>query len=137
MNRNYKTPGAILTAVVLVLFVAAPLAAGTVKKSGEFYDVKVVAKKQGAKTLATITAKGRSGYKCNMQYPWKLTLKPSPGIKVEKKIYKKKDAKKFAKEAVVFEIAYTQESADKISAKLKLSMCDDKQCKMETVPLTW
>ncbi|MCP4680090.1 MAG: hypothetical protein GY854_32275 [Deltaproteobacteria bacterium] len=121
-------------AASLVLLTATASAGVVANKSGEFYSVKVETSKKGDETLATITATGKSGYHCNKLYPWKLTFVPGDG---KKQILKKKDAKKFAEEAVIFTIPYTPAAGKKTSVKLKLSMCDDKQCKMETVSFSW
>ncbi|MCP4606954.1 MAG: hypothetical protein GY847_41660 [Proteobacteria bacterium] len=123
--------------VIISLFFTMFASTGTIAKTGTFYDVKVeTAVKQG-KTIATITATGKSGYHCNKLYPWKLAITPGPEIEIKKTVYKKKDAKKFAEDAVIFKISYLKKADSKMRAKLKLSMCDEKQCKMETVTLSW
>ncbi len=76
-------------------------------------------------TDVIVTAKGAGGYHCNTQYPWKLTAAD--------KIYTKKEAEKFGEESVVFKIA---SPGDK-KASLKLSVCNNAQCIMETAELTW
>ena len=124
----------VVVAVSLFVLTATATAGVVASKSGGFYSVKVETSKTGDKTLATITATGKSGYHCNKLYPWKLTVIPGDGTT---RVYKKKDAKKFAEEAVIFTIPYNLVAGKKTSAKLKLSMCDDKQCKMETVSFSW
>ena len=101
-----------------------------------FYDVKVTSTKGQDGTVATITVKGKGGFHCNTLYPWKLTLEAEPGVVVGKTVLKKKDAAKFSEKEVVFQVKYTPKTGQSIGAKLKLSVCDDKQCKMETVSLT-
>ena len=128
---------AILTAA-LVLVAATAAVAATVTKSGSFYDVKVTTSGTGGAMIATITTTGKSGYHCNMLYPWKLTIEPSDGVTAEKAKLKKEDAAQFKEAGVIFKVAYTAaEGAKPVNASLKLSLCDDKQCQMETVPLTW
>ena len=128
---------AILVATLVLSAAAASLAA-TVTTSGTFYDVKVVTTGSGGAMLATITTTGKNGYHCNMLYPWKLTVAPGDGITVPKPMMKKDDAKQFKETAVIFEVPYTAEdSATTLTAALKLSLCDDKQCQMETVALSW
>lgn len=128
---------AILTAM-LVLAAATAAVAATVNKAGSFYDVKVVTSGAGDARVATITTTGKNGYHCNMLYPWKLTVEPSDGVTVAKPKLKKEDAAQFKEEGVVFKVSYTATTGAKpVSASLKLSLCDDKQCQMETVALTW
>lgn len=86
-------------------------------------EYNVTVEVQGGKVV--ITAKGASGYHCNTMYPWKLTAGD--------KIYSKKDAAKFAEDAVVFKIAPVKEQ----KAVLKFSVCNDAQCIMETASLSW
>ena len=96
----------------------------------KFYEVEV--KLDKAKKTATVMAKGAGGYHCNVDYPWKIKV-VEPGS--DERVYKKTDAKVFSKESVEFVIPYTH--AGKVTALLKLSVCDDKQCRMEKVELKW
>ena len=128
---------AILVAAFALLAVTAAFAE-PVTTSGSFYSVKVVTSGSGDSRVAKITTTGKSGYHCNMLYPWKLTIAPATGITVAKTELKKADAKDFTEAAVVFEVPYTvTDGATNVTAVLKLSLCDDKQCQMETVALTW
>ena len=128
---------AILVAMLLLSTVTAALAARSTK-SGSFYDVKVTTSGSGGSMVATITTTGKNGYHCNMLYPWKLIVEPAKGITVAKPKLTKKDAEQFTEAAVVFKVPYTAtESAPPVKAALKLSLCDDKQCQMETVALSW
>jgi hypothetical protein len=127
----------ILVATAVLLAATVALAA-TVEKSGSFYDVKVVTTGSAGAMVATITTTGKNGYHCNMLYPWKLTIEPGDGVTVEQPKLKKEDAKQFTEAAVIFKVPYTAaESATAVKAALKLSLCDDKQCQMETVALSW
>jgi hypothetical protein len=110
--------------------------AETTKVKGEFYEITVETSTAQGKQKVTITAKGTGGYKCNKKYPWKLTIEPA-AANGEKTVLKKKDAKKLAEDEVVF-VVESQAGADgKTKGQLKLSMCDEKQCKMAKVDLTW
>ena len=129
---------AILTAA-LVLCVAAAAFANATVKTGSFYEVRVeTARAADGTVTATITTVGKTGYHCNMLYPWKLTVQQGDGITVDKPILKKQDAAQFTEAGVVFKVPYTAaDSVKTMAAALKLSLCDDKQCQMETVPLSW
>ena len=98
---------------------------GTTQKPKEL-EVKVEKKK----SVVRIMAVGKAGYYCNTLYPWKLTVE---GASKGKKVYKKNDAKKFSKEAVVFEVPYVKGQ----KAKMKMSVCNDKQCIMHEENLSW
>jgi hypothetical protein len=125
----------VATAALLAATVAF---AATVKTSGPFYDVKVVTSGSAGAVVATITTTGKNGYHCNMLYPWKLTVEPGNGLTIDKPKLKKEDAAQFTEAGVIFKVPYTAaESATVVNAALKLSLCDDKQCQMETVALSW
>jgi hypothetical protein len=129
---------AILLAALALLTAAVSYAAVT-KTAGSFYEIRVeTARAAGSTMHAIITTVGKNGYHCNMLYPWKLTVGQGDGISVSKPVMKKPDAEKFTESAVVFRVPYTATDAVKtMSASLKLSLCDDKQCQMETVALSW
>jgi hypothetical protein len=139
MKQCRKSAILAILAAALVLSTAAATLAAAVTVSGSFYDVKVVtAPVSDGSMLAAITTTGKNGYHCNMLYPWKLTVDQGTGITVPKPILKKDDAAQFKEPAVIFKVPYTAtDSATKVTAALKLSLCDDKQCQMETVKLEW
>ncbi|MDD5307940.1 MAG: hypothetical protein PHU25_11520 [Deltaproteobacteria bacterium] len=127
-----------IAVAALALAVAAP-AAGKVaaEKSGAFYDIMVETAKSGARSTATIAVTGKNGYHCNIQYPWKLTLTADPAIKLDKTVLRKADAARFTERSVAFLVSYEAGAGKTVSAELKLSLCNDKQCQMETVSLSW
>jgi hypothetical protein len=133
-------PRYIAVLVLTSVFVAGSVATAAITKSGSFYTVKIVTSGSGDSRKATITTVGKNGYHCNKLYPWKLTVKPGSGVTMAKTEFKSKkgDAKPFSEAQVVFTVPYTATAdAKQITAKLKLSLCDDKQCQMETVALSW
>jgi hypothetical protein len=138
MKQCSKSAIMAILAAALVLSAATAALAAAVTVSGSFYDVKVVTSGSDGSMVATITTTGNNGYHCNMLYPWKLTVDEGTGITVPKPMLKKADAEQFTEPAVIFKVPYTAaDSATKVTAALKLSLCDDKQCQMETVKLEW
>jgi len=138
MKQCSKTGILTILVATAVLLAAAVAFAATVKVSGSFYDVKVVTSGSAGSMVATITTTGKSGYHCNTLYPWKLTVEPADGITVAKPMLKKGDATQFKEAAVIFDVPYAvTDAASTVKAALKLSLCDDKQCQMETVALSW
>ena len=133
-------PRSIALLVLAAMLVAGSLATAAITKSGSFYTVKVETTGSGDARTAKITTTGKNGYHCNKLYPWKLTVKPGSGVTMDKTVFKSKkgEAKTFSEAKVVFEVPYkVSADAGKVTAKLKISLCDDKQCQMETVPLSW
>lgn len=123
--RNSIFRALLSISVISVLTVATSVCGAETEKKSDFYKVKVSAKAD----RATIVVTGRGGYHCNIEYPWKLTVE-SMGTT---SILKKGDAETFKTESVVFVAPYKKSA----KAVLKMSMCDDKQCKMEKIPLAW
>lgn len=101
------------------------------------YNIAVQVSEQNSKETAAITVIGRSGYHINTLYPWKLTVKPTPGVVLDKKIYTKKDAAQFDEKKVVFSVTYINRMTKKMSAELKLGLCDARQCRSDKIPLNW
>ncbi len=137
MRRHHKLLFLMAIIFLSFLIVHPSLYAKPVYKSNPYYDIHIITKTLENKTHATITVNGKSGYYCNTLYSWKLSLDPKPGIVLDKKIFKNRDAKKFSKAAVIFEVPYVIEPKQKISATLKFSVCSEKQCLIEKVPLSW
>ncbi|MCP4196074.1 MAG: hypothetical protein GY762_02900 [Proteobacteria bacterium] len=111
--------------------------ADTDDKKNPYYDVQITTKVKKKITHATIKITGKSGYYCNTLYRWKLYLERIPGIVSKRKTLKNRDAKQFAKDAVVFEVPYMSGPKEKISATLKFSVCNEKQCLIEKIDLSW
>jgi len=108
------------------------------RKSGSFYQVKVETSGTDGDMTAKITVTGTKGYHCNMEYPWKFVGIEAEGVTFAKAKLKKADAASFTPEKVVFQVSYKAASAvKKVDGYLKLSLCDDKQCQMEKVNLSW
>jgi stalled ribosome alternative rescue factor ArfA len=137
MRRQNRASSTLIVALLFsTLFAPRISSAKSSKVSGEFYEITVSTTLVGEKQKATISTKGKGGYKCNEKYPWKLTIEP-PEADGEKIVLRKKDASKLTKDEVVFEVSTVPSPGKKTVAKLKLSTCDDKQCKMATVELAW
>lgn len=132
----------VVTFAILTLFLAVLGAntaiAGAIKKDGDFYKIKVSTVKKGAGMVAKITISAKPGYHANNEYPWKVIPTASEGISFAKAKYVKADAKVFSAAKVVFEIPYTiTGKAKKVEAQIKFSMCDEKQCEMKKVTVSW
>lgn len=102
--------------------------ADKVTKKGKVFTIEISKSAKGDKNVATIKVTPKKGHYCNPEYPWKLTTKSTADVKFEKEVYKKADAKKFGKPAVVFKVPYVAKSGTKATATLKMSICDHKQC---------
>ena len=143
MIRIFKFTTLFVMTLSLVIAGASGAGAAVVNKTGAFYKIKVETSGQGESMVAKITVTGIKGYHCNMLYPWKLTLEPTEGISADHMKFKagpkeKKDATHYGEDSIVFTVPYKASATAKtVNATLKLSLCDDKQCQMEAVNLSW
>jgi hypothetical protein len=137
MSRYHKLLSLTAITFSLLLVFQAPVCADPSYKNNPYYEMKITTKVLKKTSLATIKVTGKSGYYCNTLYHWKLSLESTPGIILHKKVLKNSDAKQFKKDAVIFEVPYVSGPNQKISATLKFSVCNEKQCLIEKVALSW
>jgi hypothetical protein len=129
MNKIATFTTVTLFAAILVLPLVA--CAGDATQEGDVYAVSTKTSGKGDKGAVTVTVTGKDGYKCNILYPWKLTLRDPTG----EKVVKKDQAKVFSESKVQFDLGDISLGATK--AQLKLSVCNDKQCQNKTVDLSF
>jgi hypothetical protein len=138
MMQNFQIPFRL--PLLLALLSSFPLFAHgktTQQKNASFYTIEISTQKEIKTTAVIVKTTGKAGYHCNTLYPWKLSVTPHSGIKMKNTVLKKVDAKTFTKEKVEFHFSYLENSSGPVSAKLKFSVCNDKQCLIEKVPLSW
>lgn len=82
--------------------------------------------KAGEKAEASVVVTAKDGWKVNQDYPAKLVLEETAGIKLEKAKLVKADAAKFDEHTAEFKVALKAEAAGKkeIKGKLKFAVCD-------------
>ena len=120
--KSYKKFGIGILMIGILTLVVSVGADGKVRKvEAEEYEI-VLEKNKGTYDITTI---GKSGYHCNIMYPWKIVVRGQSG---KEKTYKKNDAKTFGEKGVSFQVIGKE-------ATLKLSVCNDKQCVMKTEKL--
>ena len=143
MRRICEVTTLFVLTLALTFAGASVASAAPIVKKGAFYKVEISVSGKGDSKVAKIKVTGVKGYHCNLLYPWKLTFEAPEGVTFEKAKYKagpkiKKDATAYGEDAIVFTVPYKASAgAGTINAKLKLSLCDDKQCQMETVSISW
>jgi len=104
--------------------------------AADHYDlsIKAPAAKAKEKATATVTVKAKGAMHVNVDYPTKLTLTAPEGVKLEKEKILGKEAAKFDKEELKFDVAFTTDSAGKktINGELKFAVCDANTCNPKT-----
>jgi hypothetical protein len=96
--------------------------------------------KMSAKAVAKIKIQPKGKYHINQDFPTKLTIDASSGVKLEKTKLTSKDAVKFEESAAEFEIAFTPASAGKKSfnGELKFAVCEGEQsCVPKSTPISF
>jgi len=112
-----------ITALFVTAFASSAIAA-------DEYDLAVTSPssaKAGQKAEASVVVTAKSGWKVNQDYPAKLILEETAGVKLEKTKLSKGDAAKFDKHTAEFKVALTAEAAGKkeIKGTLKFAVCDE------------
>lgn len=84
-----------------------------------------------------VILKAKSGYKVNDEYPIKFELAATSGVKAEKSVLRKEDAK-LEKTQAEFPVLVTLEAAGpaEVSGKLSFSVCTEERCLIEKRELT-
>jgi hypothetical protein len=91
----------------------------------------------GKEGAVVVTVKAFGDFKINQQFPFRLKLADPPeGVTYPKNVLKRDDGTFKEKEAT-FRFAFVPQKAGKyvLSGTVSLSVCDDKKCLMEKVPL--
>lgn len=103
---------------------------------GDFFQVSWTPVSRAGNRHIRVTATPLGNVHCNLEYPWKIKVVADSGIKFTKTTFTQADAGVFSDSKVVFHLPYDK-STRKGTAQLelKLSMCDDRQCFMKTVPI--
>lgn len=95
------------------------------RKAGPGYKV-------GESGFVEVVLAGKSPFKCNDKYPYKMKLKDADGVKFPTKVVKK-DAATIGEDKVVMKVAFTPETAGKkkIAGRFSFSVCTDDKCLIE------
>ena len=116
--------------------------AGGTTKQEETYTLTVVppgAGAGGAELAARVRVVPRGGYKVNLEYPTKLSLKGSAGAAPAAPVITAKQAARMTKSELLMTPAVkaSQAGTHAVTAELKFSVCTDQVCEFKSVPLSW
>jgi hypothetical protein len=97
-------------------------------------NVSAAPAKVSAKGSATISVEPTDGFKMNLEYPTKVTLKAPDGVTLEKSKLSAKDASKLDKTGAVFNVAFTASEPGKktVTGELRFAVCTDNECLPKT-----
>lgn len=96
------------------------------------YKLAVSAKpaRVSTQSTASISVEPTDGFKMNLEYPTKVTLKAPEGVTLEKDRLTAKDAAKLDKTGAVFNIGFTASERGKktVTGEIKFAVCTEDEC---------
>ena len=110
------------------------------KVAAEAFSAEMVAAgpyAAGKEGVAVVTVSAKGEFKINQQFPFRLKLAEAPdGVTYPKSVLKRDDAA-FTEKQAVFKFPFVAQKAGKyvLSGTVSISVCNDKKCLMEKVPL--
>jgi len=144
MTSRVGAPGLLLSAFVLALPSSAPAARlEPIEKSrvsAEAFSAEMAAAgpyAAGKEGLAIVTVSAKGEFKINQQFPFRLKLGEAPeGVTYPKSVLKRDDGA-FTEKQAVFKFPFVAQKPGKyvLSGTVSISVCNDKKCLMEKVPL--
>lgn len=95
------------------------------------WSVERSAAKPKERAVAKVLVRPKAGYHVNLDYPAKLTLTAPDGVTLEKTVHAAKDAPRFDKDGLDFEVGFVADTTGTKSfvGTLSLAMCTETSCK--------
>jgi hypothetical protein len=113
---------------------AAPAAAPAEADTGFKLVSRVEARPDGRHLVAEVTPE--PGFHINLEFPWALTIAPTSPFLAGKKLVKS-DAKELGAERARYEVVVPSEGSGVVDARLRLSICNDRECRTPSAPVSW
>ena len=105
---------------------------------GDVFSITLETLRQKNGQIVLVSIIPEAGVHCNQEYPWKIKIKESKNIQFSKVQYTREEAKVFNDHQAVFELPFkAAPGGGEASLEIKFSMCDDKQCFMEKIPVKY
>lgn len=131
----------IFLAVFLSIFMMVAgisFASNNTKIEGDVYEISVHTIQEKNNKVLAIKVLPKEGVHCNLEYPWKLKVTETKKISFAKEQFGRSDASAFTEKKVEFRLPVTSKMVTGSAIfELKLSMCNDKQCFMKKVPISY
>jgi hypothetical protein len=80
-----------------------------------------------------------SGFKVNVEYPWRLTLESDAPVTLPQLDFRAADAAQLTEEAAVFSVPVTPSAAGvhEVDGRLRFSVCNDVRCDVLQADVSW
>lgn len=95
---------------------------------------RVEAGSDGRHLVAEVTPE--PGFHINQEFPWALTFAPTSPFLAGKKLVKS-EAKELDANRARYEVVIPSEGSGIVDASLRLSICNDRECRTPSAPVSW
>ena len=95
---------------------------------------RVEAGADGRHLVAEVTPE--PGFHINQEFPWALTFAPTSPFLAGKKLVKS-EAKELDANRARYEVVIPAEGSGIVDASLRLSICNDRECRTPSAPVSW
>ena len=112
----------------------APAAAPAQADTGFKLVARVEAAADGRHLIAEVTPE--PGFHINQEFPWALTIAPSSPFLAGKKLVKS-EAKELGADRARYEVVVPLEGSGIVDASLRLSICNVRECRTPSAPVSW
>jgi len=112
----------------------APAAAPAQADTGFKLVSRVEAAADGRHLVAEVTPD--PGFHINQEFPWALTIAPTSPFLAGKKLVKS-EAKELGADRARYEVVIPSEGSGVVDASLRLSICNDRECRTPSAPVSW
>ena len=112
----------------------APAAAPAQADTGFKLVARVEAAADGRHLVAEVTPE--PGFHINQEFPWALTIAPTSPFLAGKKLVKS-EAKELGADRARYEVVIPSEGSGVVDASLRLSICNDRECRTPSAPVSW
>ncbi len=115
---------------------AAPAAAAAPAEADTGF--KLVARVEGGPDGRHLVAEvtPETGFHINQEFPWSLTIAPTSPFLAGKKLVKS-EAKELDANRARYEVVIPSEGSGIVDASLRLSICNDRECRTPSAPVSW
>ncbi len=114
--------------------VVAPAPAPAQADTGFKLVARVEAAADGRHLVAEVTPE--PGFHINQEFPWALTIAPTSPFHAGKKLVKS-EAKELGADRARYEVVVPLEGSGIVDASLRLSICNDRECRTPSAPISW
>jgi len=112
----------------------APAAAPAQADTGFKLVARVEAGPDGRHLVAEVTPE--PGFHINQEFPWALTIAATSPFLAGKKLVKT-EAKELSADRARYEVVVPSEGSGIVDATLRLSICNDRECRTPSAPVSW